>query len=123
MDISNRFDNTRAQGSEKEEEAKKYLQQKGYQILTSNFRCKMGEIDLIARDGKYLVFVEVKYRSSGKAGLPQEAVDIRKQRRIVLTAKYYMMLQGISEFSPCRFDVVVMTPEHVELIQNAFEAF
>lgn len=117
------YKNKRILGSEKEMETSMYLIDCGYEILEHNFRCKSGEIDIIAKEKEYLVFVEVKYRSNTKVGLPQEAVDLRKMKKIISTAKYYMYLNGYSEFTPCRFDVVVLLDNDIEIIKNAFEAF
>ena len=73
-------------------QAAAYLKKKGYRILEANFRCRFGEIDLIARDGAYLVFIEVKYRSSLKDGDSLEAVNRRKQRKIIRVAEYYLCM-------------------------------
>lgn len=114
---------TRSLGAEKEALAKQFLINKGYLIIESNFRTKTGEIDLIAKENEYLVFIEVKYRSSTLKGHPLEAVDARKINRIVQTARYYIHRMGYSEYTPVRFDVVVLLDENIELIRNAFEAF
>jgi putative endonuclease len=79
---------------------------KGYRILEANFRCRFGEIDLIARDGAYLVFIEVKYRSSLKDGDSLEAVNRRKQRKIIRVAEYYLCMHQEKTDLPCRFDVI-----------------
>ena len=92
----------------------------GYQILCRNFRCRQGEIDIIARDRDYLVFIEVKYRRDEHEGDPAEAVDARKQARIFRTARYYMTRYHISEDTPCRFDVVAVLGSNVRLIRDAF---
>ena len=113
--------NKRAVGTVYEKAAGSYLVQQGYEILEYNFRCRMGEIDIIAKDGEYLVFVEVKYRSSERAGNPLEAVDIRKQRIISKVASYYCLTHGYGESSPCRFDVVAINGEEYILIKNAFD--
>ena len=113
------MDNRRT-GSEYEARAAEYLTAKGYRILEKNFRCRQGEIDLIARDGSYLVFVEVKYRSSLAKGAPAEAVGPLKQRRIRQTAVFYLYSRGLGLDSPCRFDVVSITGNEILLIQNAF---
>ena len=81
----------------------------------------MGEIDIVAKDGEYLVFVEVKYRASEEAGNPLEAVTKAKQRTISKVAVYYRMTHGYGEFSPCRFDVVAVLGDKIRLVQNAFE--
>ena len=87
-----------------------FLKTQGYQILERNYRCKKGEIDLIAREGQYLVFVEVKYRSTNESGLPEEAVDLRKQRQISRVAAWYLTEKGLDIYTPCRFDVVAIDP-------------
>ncbi len=107
-------------GADYEKKAAEYLKGLGYEILTQNFRCKTGEIDLVARDGKYLVFVEVKYRANGKMGSPQEAVDWRKQKKICKTAAYYCMREKIPDTQPCRFDVAACMGESWTLIRDAF---
>ncbi len=112
--------NQRMVGSAHEACAAEYLTGCGYRILERNFRCRAGEIDLIARDGEYLVFVEVKYRRDPSAGDPLEAVDRKKQRKISRTAAYYCLRAGYGETTPCRFDVVAFRGEEIQLVKNAF---
>ena len=112
--------NKRAVGSVYEEKAAKYLESLGYQILERNYRCRTGEIDLIARDKGYLVFVEVKFRQDGRAGYGYEAVNWRKQQRIIRAARWYLMEKRMNEYH-CRFDVVSFLGEEVRLIQDAFQ--
>lgn len=113
--------NKRQIGSEYEAEAASYLEQKGYVILEKNYRTKRGEIDLIAKDGETIVFVEVKYRSTRKYGSPFEAVDARKQRRIVATALYYCAGKHYSLNRPYRFDVIGIDGDGtITHIENAF---
>lgn len=112
--------NKRQIGSRYEETAAAYLTEKGYCILERNFRCRQGEIDLICRHGRYLVFVEVKYRSHMTMGSPCEAVDARKQERIRKAAAYYLYSHGLGEDMPCRFDVVGILGSETELLQDAF---
>lgn len=97
-----------------------YLEGQGLEILERNFRTRTGEIDLIARDGRYLVFVEVKYRRDGAKGDPAEAVDLRKQGRIRGAARYYLYSHGYGEDSPCRFDVVGIMGDQVRWLRDAF---
>lgn len=111
----------RAIGYEYERKAAEYLKEKGYHILKQNFYTKFGEIDMIARDGKYLVFVEVKYRSTKRGGHPLEAVDGKKQNRIKKAAQFYLLRYGYGENTPCRFDVVGILQEEIIHIENAFE--
>lgn len=96
-----------ALGKAGEDLAEKYLCSKNYQILKRNFRSKLGEIDIIARDGKTLVFCEVKTRLSTRYGQPFEAVTPRKQATIRAVAEIYLALQkNTSRFNTIRFDVV-----------------
>lgn len=112
--------NKRQIGSEKEQIAKKYLESNGYHIIAENFYAKGGEIDLIAREDGYLVFIEVKYRKDNMAGHPLEAVDYQKQNKLRYTAQYYMYKNRISESTPCRFDVVAILGDEIMLIKDAF---
>ena len=121
--------NRKGLGNRGEETAAAYLEQKGYAILERQYRTPVGEIDLIARDGRTLAFIEVKTRRSARYGQPAAAVGREKQRRITRAAMWYMMnkkRQG--ETPPCRFDVVEIyaTPEgawNVRHLENAFEAW
>lgn len=113
-------ENNRQTGARYEREAAAYLEKKGYTILEQNYRCKMGEVDLIAKDGKYLVFCEVKYRRGTEWGYPEEAVDMRKQRVISRCAMYYLMEHGLINLS-CRFDVICIEGDEVTHYINAFD--
>lgn len=112
--------NRRKLGKEMEDLAARKLKEAGYRILEANYRCPAGEIDLIARQGRYLVFVEVKYRRSGESGMPDEAVDFRKQRTISRAALYYLAEHGLGEDTPCRFDVAAVSGEEIRIYDNAF---
>ena len=113
--------NKRSIGSDREEAAAAYLAAKGYKILARNFRTRQGEIDLVARDGKYLVFVEVKYRKSGSAGTPLEAVSPLKQRQISKIALFYLNRYKLGPDQPVRFDVVGVSPGGITHVENAFD--
>ena len=112
--------NKREVGSRYEETAAAFLQKKGLHILEKNFRAVDREIDLVCREGKELVFTEVKYRSDASFGSPFEAVDFRKQEKIRRTALFYLCRYGYPENTPCRFDVVGITGDSIQLIRNAF---
>lgn len=112
-------ENKRKKGNKYEDLAVEFLVRRGYRIIKRNFYTRRGEIDIIAADGEYLVFIEVKYRSSPASGYPEEAVTQQKQRRIVNAARYYMMVSGC-ENVPVRFDVVSVMPGKIRLIRNAF---
>ena len=113
--------NKRAVGTTYEKLAGTYLEQQGYEILEYNFRCHIGEIDIVAKDREYLVFIEVKYRSNNRKGNPLEAVDVRKQRIISKVASYYCLTHGYGEMWPCRFDVAAIDGVEYILIKNEFE--
>lgn len=112
--------NTRQIGTAYEQLAADYLKAQGYEILEHNFRCGLGEIDLIARDGNYLVFVEVKYRSRSDCGYPSDAVNYKKQVRISNGAAYYLWKNYDSNQIWVRFDVVSIQGETVQLYKDAF---
>lgn len=114
------MENRRRLGSVYEERAAAYLQKQGYQILERNFRCRLGEIDLIAEDCGTLVFLEVKYRKSGRYGSPAEAVTPAKQRTICRVADFYRMSRRVPESKSCRFDVVAILGEQVQIYKDAF---
>lgn len=100
--------NQRSVGSRYEQEAAAFLTTKGLTVTEKNYRCRIGEIDLIARDGDTLVFCEVKYRYDGSTGDPAEAVDCRKQQTIFRAASWYMREKRLPEDTPCRFDVIAI---------------
>ena len=101
--------NQRTVGSRYEQEAAAFLSKQGLIIVAQNYRCRAGEIDIIAKDGQTLVFCEVKYRFDSSAGDPAAAVDYRKQQTIFRVAQWYMQTNRLPENTPCRFDVVAMT--------------
>ena len=95
----------RTTGSRGEEEAARFLTRSGYAILDKNIRTRAGEIDLVAKEGKTLVFVEVKTRRDAEGDPPQAAVNTRKQNRLGKLALGYLKLKRLRQ-TPCRFDVV-----------------
>ena len=113
--------NTRKKGAEYEEKAAQYLQSQGVHILECNYRNRKGEIDLIGRDGEYLVCFEVKYRKNNEMGTPVEAVNYGKQKNICKVADYYRMIHKIGEFTAFRYDVVAICGEEITWYRNAFE--
>ena len=103
--------------------AEDYLIANGFNIIERNFRCKSGEIDIIARDSGYVSFIEVKYRRSLVHGYPREAVGYYKQKHIRRAAMYYIMIKQLKN-QDFRFDVLEIidlanNPE-ITLIKNAF---
>ena len=112
--------NRRSTGTQYENLAADFLERGGMQILERNFRSRNGEIDLIARDGGTIVFVEVKYRKNKSAGLPEDAVTPRKRRTICRVADYYRMRKGMPEDVPIRFDVIAVEGTALRHYRNAF---
>ncbi|QCX32257.1 YraN family protein [Caloramator sp. E03] len=118
--------NKKLTGKLGEDIAVKYLKQNGYIILQKNYRTKYGEIDIIAKDDKYLVFIEVKARRSQNFGYPREAVDIYKQTRIKNIASLYLASKKITN-SKVRFDVVEVVLDNddnvksILIIKDAFD--
>ena len=107
-----------------EDLAFKFLKRKGYHILERNYKSPLGEIDIIAREGRTLVFVEVKTRSTSDFGTAKWAVNIRKQRKVSLVALDYLKQRSLLDH-PARFDVVAVDLDQedkkIELFQNAFD--
>jgi putative endonuclease len=112
--------NKRTEGTRYERMAEEFLTGQGYRIIDRNFRCRRAEIDLVAREGKYLVFLEVKERSSDALGAAAQAVDRKKQDRICAAARFYLYRFRIDPAMPVRFDVVTIDGGKVRLIRNAF---
>lgn len=99
--------------------AANFLKAQKYKILQTNYRNKIGEIDIIAQQGKTIVFVEVKRRSTLQYGRPIEAVDTRKQNKIRKTAEIYLMLNK-QTLNDVRFDVIEILDEEINHVENAF---
>lgn len=110
-------------GKQGEEQAAIYLKEAGCTIIAQNYTCPWGEIDLIAQDGSYLVFVEVRVRSSQRYGSPLESVNAQKQAKVRKVAQYYLQMHGKHK-GPIRFDVAGFTRSGKEFslvyIRNAF---
>ncbi len=113
--------NKREVGSRYEEKAAAFLEQRGYRIIERSYRCRRGEIDIIALEDGCLCFIEVKYRFSAEFGTALEAVNLQKQHTIAMTARRYLQQHGYSDQTPCRFDVVAIDGDQFELVRNAFE--
>ncbi len=112
--------NKRTTGSHYEQQVAAFLQQQGYELIEKNFRCRSGEIDLIARDGRYLVFIEVRYRSSGHAGSALESIDAKKAAQVRRIAQIYLYQKQYPEDTPVRFDAAGVDGAHITYIKNAF---
>lgn len=113
--------NKRELGTEKETAAAAFLENCGVRILERNFRCRQGEIDLIGRDGEYLVFFEVKYRKNETAGHPAEAVGRQKQRTICRVSDYYRYGRQYGMDCAVRYDVIAVMDQQISWYRNAFD--
>lgn len=112
-------------GSQAEKLAAVYLQEQGLKLVTSNYRCRFGEIDLIMRDDKTLIFVEVRLRSSGSFGGAAYSINASKQKKLIITAEHYLQQHSAAAKMACRFDAILMdktSAQNVQWIQNAFDA-
>ncbi len=112
--------NKRQVGSVAENTVTAFLEKQGVQIMERNYHNRSGEIDIIGRHDGYLVFFEVKYRSTVKMGYPQEAVSLSKQRQICKIADYYRCRHKLPLSTSIRFDVVAVVGEEIKWIKNAF---
>ena len=115
-----------ALGDRGENVAAKYLRTQGFKIIERNFRCATGEIDIVARDGKTLVFVEVKTRLSDDDVTPEEQVHGHKQHQVTKAARFYLTRYGHPQ-PPARFDVIaIVWPQgrepQIRHTTDAFEA-
>jgi putative endonuclease len=106
-------------GADAEEIAADFLAAKGMHIVARNFRTRFGEIDLVARDGESLVFVEVRMRKNDYFGVAADSVDVPKRARVVAAARAYLAL--VHPEPPCRFDVVTLDGDSPRWIRAAFD--
>ena len=110
-----------------EDRARAYLEKQGLRLLQSNFRCRLGEIDLIMRDGDTICFIEVRFRASTDFGGASASITMAKQRKIVRAARYYLSTHGELMRQALRFDALLiqqMANRHIDInwIRNAFYA-
>lgn len=108
-------------GKQAENSALKFLQAKGFKLIVQNFRCKVGEIDLIMEDKKFWVFIEVRYRKNNNYGLGLETVNKMKQQRLIRAATFYLQQQNLLGKVDCRFDIISFNGNKIDWIKNAFD--
>lgn len=113
-------------GHKWERMAEAFLRKRGLKMLERNFNCRVGEIDLVLRDGPVLVFAEVRYRASDKYGSGAESVSLTKQKRITRAAQKFLQLRPQHPAQVCRFDVVSIGNSRgrttIDWIPNAFDS-
>lgn len=117
--------NSNTQGEQAEKLACSYLVQQGLRLVSRNYRCRLGEIDLIMQDKNYLVFIEVRYRKHNAFGSPSETVTYAKQQKIIKAARLYLQANKRYSSHACRFDVIAITKHNndfkLEWIKDAFQ--
>ncbi len=102
--------------------AETFLVNHGLKLITRNYHCRFGEIDLIMQDAKILVFVEVRLRTNARFGSAGNSITPQKMQKLILTAQHYLQLHGEQ---PCRFDAILMRSvdeKSIEWVRNAFDA-
>lgn len=112
-----------SQGAQAEQLAAQFLQQRGLKLITQNYRCRVGEIDLVMQHAETLVFVEVRMRGNALFGGARASIDQHKQAKLIRTAQHY--LATLAHTPPCRFDAVLMQDANgrgIEWVQDAFGA-
>ncbi|MGV8861621.1 MAG: YraN family protein [Pseudomonas sp.] len=114
-------------GREAEAYALQHLQQQGLRLITQNWLCKRGELDLVMLDGDTVVFVEVRYRRHAGWGGALESVDVRKRGKLILAAQFFLQKESRWADSPCRFDVVAINGDPgsappLDWVRNAFDS-
>ena len=115
-------DTTTDTGQQAEALAAGFLKKRGLTVVTRNYRCRGGEIDLICRDGKVLVFVEVRLRRNAAFGGAAASVTATKQRRIILAAQHFLMANALTD-DDCRFDCILLSgtsSNDIEWLRDAF---
>ncbi len=119
--------NTQQIGQVAENIACSYLIKQGLKLVSRNFQCRLGEIDLIMQDKEHLVFVEVRFRRNQHFGTSSETVTLHKQSKLLRTASFYLQQKHLTDKIPCRFDVIAIadtaTQSNINWIKNAFSTF
>jgi putative endonuclease len=117
---------TQQRGDAAEAQARQYLEQHGLRLLAQNWRCRVGELDLVMLDADTVVFVEVRYRRHSAWGGAAESVDARKREKLNRAAQHFLQQEARWAKYPCRFDVIAINadsqaPAQLDWIQNAFD--
>lgn len=105
-----------------EEKAIEFLIENGFKIIKRNYRCRIGEIDIIAMKDNILRFIEVKYRKNDSYGTSLQAVNAKKQKKIYMTAQCFMAENNIGENVCCSFDIIAIQGNNIEYIFNGYGA-
>lgn len=114
-------DSAQQRGRQAEDLAYRHLQRQGLRLISRNWRCRRGELDLVMLDGDTVVFVEVRYRRHNGWGGAIESIDWRKRQRLAIAAQLFLQSETRWASKPCRFDVVTLGHGRSDWIRNAFE--
>ncbi len=119
--VSQKNSDRRQRGQDGERRARTHLEQHGLYCLDAGWRCRLGELDLVMRDGAVLVFVEVRARQAGSLIGAIESVDHRKQQRFVRAARAWLAGHPVEATLPARFDVIAVIDDEIHWLRNAFD--
>ncbi len=111
---------TQRLGAFYEKEALRFLQDQGLSLIAENYRCNLGEIDLIMKDNNDVVFIEVKYRKADAFGGGAASVTLNKQQKVIKAAQHFLLQNNLSNKVPCRFDVIVFDQNNINWLKSAF---
>lgn len=114
------MENKRNIGNEKEDQAVEFLANQGFNIISRNYHCRFAELDIVAVKNDLIIFVEVKYRHNSKKGMPFEAVDYNKSKRITKAAVHFISKYKEYASFQMRFDVISILGNDIDWIKNAF---
>lgn len=115
--------NKRETGTRYEQMACDYLEEQGLEVIETNYRTRLGEIDIIAKDREELVFVEVKYRKDRSCGGAAYAISRKKQMTIIRVANMYIRMHRLPLSAPYRFDAVLIDGDEIQHVKNAWQAY
>ena len=115
--------NKRETGTRYEQKACVYLEEQGMKVIETNYRTRLGEIDIIAKDREELVFVEVKYRKDRSFGGAEYAIPRKKQMTIIRVANMYIRMHRLPLSAPYRFDAVLIDGDEIQHVKNAWQAY
>ena len=110
--------NKRSLGKQKENEVCDLIIKNGYKVIEQNYRNRYGEIDIIAENNDYIIFIEVKYRRNDKFGTGEESIDIKKCRKILMGSQQYITDKNITK--GVRYDAAVLSTNEIRYIENYF---
>lgn len=118
---SQKNNDRRQRGLDGEARARAHLEARGLHCIDAGWRCRLGELDLVMRDGNTLVFAEVRARAAGSLVSAIDSIDHNKQRRFVRAARAWLAMHPAEAAMPARFDVIAVVDEEIHWLRNAFD--